>query len=93
MVHAFLKSLVFGESVDDGLVGGVGLAGCGKTIVARWKFNGLHVWDNRVPPSILLDQSIIQVARMAGAERMDLRYSEECGEFHSGGRAFLRLLA
>jgi len=31
------------------------------------------------------DSEITQVARVAGAERMDLRYLEGCGEFHSGG--------
>ena len=37
---------------------------------------------------------ITQVARVAGAERMDLLYSEGGGElFHSGVRVFLRHLA
>ena len=35
---------------------------------------------------------ITQVARVAGAERMDLLYSEGDGEFHSGVRVFLRPL-
>ena len=36
---------------------------------------------------------ITQAARVAGAERMDLLYSEGGGEFHSGVRVFLRHLA
>ena len=36
---------------------------------------------------------ITQVARVAGAERMDLLYSEGGGEFHSGVQVFLRHLA
>jgi len=36
---------------------------------------------------------ITQAARVAGAERMDLLYSEGGGEFHSGVRVFLRPLA
>ena len=36
---------------------------------------------------------ITQVARVAGAGRMDLSYSEGGGEFHSGVRVFLRHLA
>ena len=36
---------------------------------------------------------ITQAARVAGAERMDLLYSEGGGEFHSGGQVFLRHLA
>jgi hypothetical protein len=35
---------------------------------------------------------ITQVARVAGAERMDLLYSEGDGEFHSDVRVFLRPL-
>ena len=34
-----------------------------------------------------------QVARVAGAERMDLFYSEGGGEFHSGVRVFPKHLA
>lgn len=36
---------------------------------------------------------ITQVARVVGAERMDLRYLEGCGTLHSGVRVFLRRLA
>jgi hypothetical protein len=36
---------------------------------------------------------ITQVARVAGAERMDLLYSEGGGEFHLGVQVFLRHLA
>ncbi len=35
---------------------------------------------------------ITQVARVAGAEQMDLLYSEGGGEFHSAVRVFLRPL-
>ena len=35
---------------------------------------------------------ITQVARVVGAEQMDLLYSEGGGEFHSGVRVFLRPL-
>ena len=36
---------------------------------------------------------VTQLARVAGAERMDLLYSEGGGEFHSDVRVFLRHLA
>ena len=40
-----------------------------------------------------LDQSLTQVARVSGEERMALQYSEVGGEFHFGVRVFLRHLA
>ena len=55
-----LKSPAFGKRVDDGLVEGASLAGCGKTIVARWKFNGPHVWDNRITPRRMLKKAVQQ---------------------------------
>jgi hypothetical protein len=40
-----------------------------------------------------LDQSLAQVARVSGEERMDLQYSEVGGKFHFVVRVFLRHLA
>jgi hypothetical protein len=36
------------------------LAGCGKTIVARWKFNRLHVYGNRRMPRRMLKKAVQQ---------------------------------
>jgi len=36
------------------------VAGCGKTIVARWKFNGSHVEDNRRTPRRMLKRAVQQ---------------------------------
>ena len=55
----------------------------------------MDLWEARAKAAIAdaLDQSITQVARVAGAGWMDLLYSEGGGEFHSGVRVFLRHLA
>ena len=49
------------------------------------------VWAKASIAALLIETT--QVSLMAGAERMDLLYSEGGGEFHSGVRVFLRHLA
>jgi len=55
----------------------------------------MDLWEARAKAAIAdaLRSEITQVARVAGAERMDLFYSEGGGGFHSGVRVFLKHLA
>lgn len=55
----------------------------------------MGLWEARATAAIAdaLRSEVTHVARVAGAERMDLLYSEGGGEFRSGARVFLKHLA
>jgi len=61
---------------------------CRRNLPARWP--SPHTCKNL---TVTDWPEITQVARVAGAERMDLRYSEGGEAFHSGVRVFLWHLA
>jgi hypothetical protein len=52
------------------------LAGCGNTIVARWKFNGPHVWGTGRIPGRMLKKFAQQGRSERRGDAYSVRYVE-----------------
>jgi len=67
-------------------------AGCGKTISAQQRFDGLHVWDNRRTRSQDAQKGLQQGRSKRSGDAYSLRYGEPLSEARTPLADFFSIL-